>query len=72
MTIIEQIHQMPLHEKLLTMEALWDDIARNDNDIEVSDWHKQVLDQREHLIAEGKAHFIDWNQAKQEIWLATR
>jgi hypothetical protein len=39
---------------------------------EMPDWHKDVLDQRELLIAEGKAHFIDWEQAKKEIWQETR
>jgi hypothetical protein len=67
MTALEQIHQMPLHEKLLVMEALWEDISREEEKLEVPAWHKEVLDQRERLIAEGKAQFIDWEEAKKQI-----
>jgi Putative addiction module component len=67
MSVIDQIRGMPLHEKLLTMEALWEDLAGSEEDVEVPEWHKDVLDHRERLLAEGKAHFIDWEQAKKEI-----
>jgi len=72
MSVIEQIREMPLHEKLLTMEALWENLASSEESVEIPDWHKDVLDQRGLLIAEGKAHFIDWEQAKKEIWQETR
>lgn len=72
MSVIEQIRDMPLQEKLLTMEALWDDLAGSEENVEVPDWHKDMLDHRESLIAEGKAHFIDWDQAKKEIGQETR
>ena len=72
MSVIEQIREMPLHEKLLTMEALWENLASSEESVEIPDWHKDVLDQRELLIAEGKAHFIDWEQAKKEIGQETR
>ena len=72
MSVIEHIREMPLHEKLLTMEALWENLASSEESVEIPDWHKDVLDQRELLIAEGKAHFIDWEQAKKEIWQETR
>ena len=49
------------------MEALWEDLAGREEDVEVPEWHKDVLDHRERLLAEGKAHFIDWEQAKKEI-----
>jgi len=72
MSVIEQIRAMPLHEKLLTMEALWEDLTGNEDGVEVPEWHKEILDHRERLIVEGKARFIDWEQAKREIWQETR
>ena len=63
----EQIHQMPFHEKLLVMEAIWDDISREEEKLEVPQWHKDLLDERERLLAEGKARFIDWEEAKRQI-----
>ena len=67
MNVIEQIYKMPIHEKLLAMEALWDDISRVEAVLEVPQWHKDILDDRERLIAEGKARFIDWEDAKKQI-----
>jgi len=67
MSAIDQIHQMPLHDKILIMEAIWDDICREEESLEVPQWHKETLDERERLIAEGRAHFIDWEAAKKQI-----
>jgi len=58
---------MSLHEKLHAMEALWDEIARNEDQVEVPQWHKDLLDEREALIREGKAKFMDWDEAKKQI-----
>ncbi len=59
----EEIQAMPLHEKLQVMETLWDDIARRGDDLEMPQWQKDLLDQRERLVAEGKAEFLDWEVA---------
>ena len=67
MVALDQIYQMPLHEKLLVMEALWDDICRDEEKLDPPQWHKEILDERERLIAEGKAQFIDWEEAKKQI-----
>ena len=69
---LEQIHQLPLREKLLVMEAIWDDISREVQNLEVPQWHKEVLDVRERLLAEGKAQFVDWEDAKRQINEATQ
>ena len=68
---LEQIHQLPLREKLLVMEAIWDDISREEQNLEVPQWHKEVLDERELLLAERKAQFVDWEDAKRQINEAT-
>ena len=62
---------MPLHEKLQVMEAIWDDISRAETNLEVAQWHKDLLDERERLIAEGKAQFLEWDEAKKKIKEAT-
>ena len=72
MIALEQIHQLPLREKLLVMEAIWDDISGEEQNLEVPQWHKEVLDERERLLAEGKAQFVDWEDAKRQINEATQ
>jgi hypothetical protein len=58
---------MTLAEKLETMESLWADICRDADAFESPKWHKEVLQEREKLIASGEAQFIDWEKAKKEI-----
>jgi putative addiction module component (TIGR02574 family) len=67
MIALTEIQDLPLHEKLMMMEALWDGIAPLETELEVPQWHKDLLDEREQLIQDGKAKFIDWESAKQQI-----
>lgn len=62
-----EIDRMTLAEKLRAMEALWDDLCRREESVPVPQWHKDILDERERAIAEGKARFVDWETAKQRI-----
>ena len=57
MIALEQIRQLPLREE---------------QDLEVPQWHKEMLDERERLVAEGKAQFLDWDEARRQIDEATR
>ena len=72
MIALEDFHQLPLREKLLVMEAIWEDLSREEQNLEVPQWHKEVLDERERLLAEGKAQFVDWEEAKRQINEATQ
>lgn len=40
------------------IEALWYDISPQEEELEVPQSHKDILDERERLICEGKAKFI--------------
>ena len=72
MSVIEQIHQLTLQEKLIAMEAIWDDISSVEENLEIPQWHKDLLDEREKLIADVKARFIDWEAAKEQIKQAVK
>jgi hypothetical protein len=72
MIALEEIHQLPLREKLLVMEAIWEDLSREEQNLEMPQWHKELLDERECLLAEGKAQFVDWEEAKRQINEATQ
>ena len=61
------VKQMSLAEKLGLMEALWDELCRREEEIPVPNWHKELLDERQRQIEEGKAKFIDWETAKEHI-----
>ncbi|HEY8898991.1 MAG TPA: addiction module protein [Chthoniobacterales bacterium] len=64
---LAEIRQLPLREKLVVMEALWEGIVAQEDQLEVPQWHKDILDEREKLVQSGEAKFVDWEVAKREI-----
>lgn len=62
-----ELDRMTLEEKLRTMDALWENLCRNENDLPVPQWHKDLLDERERLVKDGQAKFLDWETAKSQI-----
>ena len=67
MSVLLQLDQMTLEEKLRIMETLWDDLCRREDAIPIPQWQKDLLDERTRLIDQGKARFIEWNFAKKHI-----
>ena len=61
------LKQLNLSDKISLMEALWDELCRREEDVPVPQWHRQLLDERERQIKEGKATFADWETAKERI-----
>jgi RNAse (barnase) inhibitor barstar len=59
--------QMTTSDKLRLLDALWDELRTNEQDVPVQDWHRQILDERERQINEGKAAFSDWETARKRI-----
>lgn len=67
MITAKDIRELSLPEKLQVMEAIWDDIARQEDELEMPQWQKDLLDERERLVASGEAKFIDWEEARKQI-----
>ncbi len=64
---IAEIRQLPLGEKLQIMEALWEELSREPDQIPSPDWHGDVLLERERRVQEGTESFIDWETAKKQL-----
>jgi len=62
-----QLDRMTLEEKLRTMEALWDDLCRHEDQIQSPPWHEEILREREKRVQSGQETFIDWEAAKKEL-----
>jgi hypothetical protein len=45
MNISLPLEQMTVEEKLQMMEAIWDDLSQNSDEIQPPSWHGKVLDQ---------------------------
>ncbi|WP_304511836.1 addiction module protein [Desulfobacula sp.] len=61
------LDKMNVHDKISTMELLWDDICRNTPDFTSPSWHEEILMEREKKIKQGIDDFIDWDVAKKNI-----
>lgn len=67
MTLEEQVMRLAKVEKLRLMEALWSDLSQNSERFDPPEWHLEELEKTEQLIAEGKEHFIDWQESKRSL-----
>ena len=67
MSIDLPLGTMTLADKLEAMELLWADISRQPAELPSPAWHRDVLDERRRLVAEGKLRFLDWNTAMAEL-----
>jgi putative addiction module component (TIGR02574 family) len=61
------LDKMSTEEKLRTLEAIWENVSANPEDIESPAWHQKELRVREAQVASGEAKFVDWEKAKEEI-----
>jgi hypothetical protein len=61
------IEQMTTAEKLRALEAIWESLCREPNDVPSPSWHEDVLQERAKSVQEGSSQFTDWPQAKQDI-----
>jgi len=67
-----EIRQMSFPEKVALLETLWSEIAADPGQVEVPQWHKDILDERDLALKEGRATVLDWDEAKRQIEQATR
>jgi hypothetical protein len=63
----ETLRQMPRVEKLKLMEALWEELSREEKEFESPGWHAKELAATEQRLAEGKEQIIDWADAKRAL-----
>jgi hypothetical protein len=66
------LKRMTLPQKLRLMEALWEELRVEEENIPTPEWQRKLLDERERLHSEGGAIFKDWETAKQMIAQRTR
>jgi putative addiction module component (TIGR02574 family) len=61
------LDKMSVAEKLQTIEAIWENLSANPEQIDSPGWHGEELRVREAQVASGEAKFVDWEKAKNEI-----
>lgn len=64
---VVEIAQLTFSQKLHLMEALWDDLSKQEDQPESPPWYEDVLKDRKMALAAGKARVFDWTAAKERI-----
>ena len=54
-------------DKLMAMEALWNDLISGDQGIDSPNWHADELAKTQLRVERGEEKFVDWETAKKEI-----
>jgi hypothetical protein len=67
MNVVLPLEKMSKEEKLLIMEQIWEDLSRNASNMEVPEWHLDVLKDRELSVEKGMEQFIPWEEAKKRL-----
>ena len=61
------IKHLSREEKLRVMEAIWEDLSKDEDQIESPDWHQKVLQETENLLAAGDEKIVDWETGKKDL-----
>ncbi len=61
------LKEMTQAEKLMVMEALWEDLSQDEQTFESPAWHQEELAVTEERVKSGTEQFVDWEKAKKEL-----
>lgn len=64
---IAELRKLPADEKLRIIEALWGDIATEEESFTSPTWHEEALRKTEVDFAGGREESLDWDEAKKEL-----
>ena len=64
---LPEIQQLPRADKLRLMEKLWEDLSRDEAEMQSPAWHETALTETQQRLANGQEQALDWEQAKAEL-----
>jgi Putative addiction module component len=64
---LAELRKLPATEKLKIIEALWSDLAQDEESFASPGWHENALRETEADFAAGRAEVLDWEDAKKEL-----
>ena len=69
MSIVNNINiqQLSQSERILLAEELWDSVAKNQDDLEVTDAQRQILDERMASYKASPNEGTSWEKVKNEM-----
>jgi hypothetical protein len=61
---INDVKKMSRVERLRALEALWDSLLYENQEIGTPEWHQEVLEERKKNLADGNARFVSLSELK--------
>ena len=61
------IKHLSREEKLKVMEDIWEDLSKDDKEVESPNWHQEVLKETERRLSSGQEKIVDLTDAKKEL-----
>jgi len=62
-----EIQHLSREDKLRVMEAIWEDLSKEGEEVESPNWHKEALQETEQRLNLGEEKLVDWHTAKKEL-----
>jgi hypothetical protein len=62
-----EIARLSKEEKLRVMEAIWEDLSRDAEQVESPDWHREALEETGRRLESGQEPLVDWQEAKKKL-----
>jgi hypothetical protein len=64
---IAELHNLPAIEKLKIIEALWSDLAGDEDSLPNLPWHEAELKKTQEKFMAGSIEMLDWQHAKKVL-----
>jgi len=61
------LDKLSIEEKLHALEVIWENLCETPDAVPSPGWHADLLQQREHAIANGEDSFEDWDVVKGQL-----
>lgn len=65
--LVKQIKKMSVAERILLVEEIWDDIARENEGFELSEYQKEELERRLQSFYHNPSQARTWEEIKAEF-----
>ncbi len=61
------ITRMDKNQRLQAMEAIWDSLVHETEELESPNWHRSVLEERKNSIEQGRAEFVSIDELRARL-----
>lgn len=61
------IEKLSREEKLQLMHEIWENLVKDEKQIESPEWHKGVLHETEERVNSERERLMNWPDAKEEL-----